>query len=187
MGLAHGQDSSANPNLLDEGGAARARQMQQLLSMRMVELFTSLRRSTLLNQRRMFKLSEIEWRVMTQVGKGVPLSLNDLAERLVRDRGQLSRTVKGMVERGLLTRTRKAGMPDIEIALAPAGEVLRAQMVELAFQRDSFLTSELELADIDVARRVIDLMAVQADILLVEATSDKGSEHNAALFEAAEG
>lgn len=184
MGLAHRQDSSHAPVLPDEDGAARSRQMQQLLTMRMVELFTSLRRSTLLNQRRLFKLSEIEWRVMTQIGKGVPLSLNDLAERLGRDRGQLSRTVKGMVERGLLTRNRKPGMPDIEIALAPAGRDLRAEMVELAFQRDDFLTAGLNPADIDVARRVIDLMSDKADILLADATREKIAE---SLFEAAEG
>lgn len=176
MNFAQRQSSLDNSASLDEDGAVRARKMQQLLSMRMVELFTSLRRSTLLNQRRLFRLSEIEWRVMTQIGKGVPLSLNELAERLVRDRGQLSRTVKGMVERGLLTRNRKAGMPDIEIALAPAGQKLRAQMVELAFQRDSFLTAQLDPADIDVARRVIDLMTAQADILLDEATRAKIAE-----------
>jgi DNA-binding MarR family transcriptional regulator len=167
------------PAAPDAGSPARAIQMHQLLTMRMVELFTSMRRSTILNQRRLFQLSEIEWRIMTQVGRGEPLSLNGLAERLVRDRGQLSRTVKGMVARGLLTRNRKPGMPDIEIGLAPQGQALRAKMVELAFQRDSFLTVGLDPADVEVARRVIDLMAIQADILLDKATQAKAADHGA--------
>lgn len=169
-------NTTASPPLTDAESRARASQMHQLLTMRMVELFTSLRRSTILNQRRLFQLSEIEWRIMTQVGRGEPLSLNGLAERLVRDRGQLSRTVKGMVARGLLTRNRKPGMPDIEIGLAPAGQALRAQMVELAFQRDTFLSAGLDPADVEVARRVIDLMAVRADVLLDEATREKAAE-----------
>lgn len=167
--------------------AARASLVQQLLSMRMVELFTSLRRSTILTQRRMFNLSEIEWRIMTQVGRGAAPSLNTLAERLVQDRGQLSRAVKGMVERGLLTRSRKPGGPDIEIDLAPQGKALRAQMVELAFQRDGFLTAGLDPTDVAVVRRVIESMMAQADILLSEATRERAAEHCDAPLEHADG
>lgn len=159
------------------GDGSRASEMHQLLSMRMVEMFTVMRRSTILNQRRLFQLSEIEWRIMTQVGRGEPLSLNGLAERLVRDRGQLSRTVKGMVARGLLTRNRKPGMPDIEIGLAPQGEALRAQMVELAFQRDEFLTAGLDPADVEVVRRVVDVMSERVEILLEEVTQKTAAEH----------
>jgi hypothetical protein len=70
-----------------------------LVSMRMVILFTLMRRSTLISQRHLFGLSEIEWRIMTQLDEGISLSLNGLAQVLAQDRGQLSRAVKSMVAR----------------------------------------------------------------------------------------
>lgn len=159
----------------DEPGAmaylrsGRDSKLGGLVSMRMVVLFTLMRRSTLISQRHLFGLSEIEWRIMTQVGNGIPLSLNGLAQVLVQDRGQLSRAVKGMVERGLLTRTRKPGGPEIEIGLAPAGRELRQKMEERVLQRDEFLTRGLDPGDVEATRRVIEHMIERADLLLQEA------------------
>ena len=164
-----------NAMIQDEPGAmaslrrSRDSRLGGLVSMRMVILFTLMRRSTLISQRHLFGLSEIEWRIMTQVGNGISLSLNGLAQVLVQDRGQLSRAVKGMVERGLLTRTRKPGGPEIEISLAPAGRELREKMEERVLQRDEFLTSGLDAADLAATRRVIEHMIERADLLLQEA------------------
>lgn len=143
-----------------------------LVSMRMVILFTLMRRSTILTQRRDFDLSEIEWRIMTTVNEETLLSLNGMADLLVQDRGQLSRAVKAMVERGLLTRSRKPGGPEIEIALAPAGKALRARMTQRAKERDAFLTEGIDEADLDVVRRVIEKMIGRADILLERAMAE---------------
>lgn len=140
-----------------------------LVSMRMVILFTLMRRSTILTQRRDFNLSEIEWRIMTSVSEETTLSLNGMADLLVQDRGQLSRAVKAMAERGLLTRCRKPGGPEIEIALAPAGKALRARMSQRAKERDAFLTEGIDPADLDVVRRVIEQMISRADLLLEKA------------------
>jgi DNA-binding MarR family transcriptional regulator len=140
-----------------------------LVSMRMVILFTLMRRSTLISQRHLFGLSEIEWRIMTQLDVGISLSLNGLAQVLAQDRGQLSRAVKSMVERGFLTRTRKPGGPEIEIGLAPAGLQLREKMEQRVLERDAFLTHGIDPADIEALRRVIDQMIERADLLLQDA------------------
>src|SRR5690606_3178632 len=95
-----------------------------LVTMRMIRLFVLLRRAGTLAQRRRFGLSEIEWRIMTQLGDAAPLSLNGLAERMTQDRGQLSRAVKAMVGRGLVTRERKPGGPEVEIGLSDVGRAL---------------------------------------------------------------
>lgn len=142
-----------------------------LVSMRLVILNTLMRRSMIIAQRRLFGLSEIEWRIMTQVSEGVSLSLNGLAEVLVQDRGQLSRAVKGMVERGLLTRSRKPGGPEIEIALAQAGLELRARMNERARERDAFLTAGIPEADLAVVRRVVETMICRAEDMLDQANA----------------
>jgi DNA-binding MarR family transcriptional regulator len=153
----------------------RSGPLAALLSMRMVVLFSIMRRSTIYNQRRLFDLTEIEWRIMSQMHEHAPLSLNGLAELLMQDRGQLSRAVKNLVERGLMTRRRKPGGPGIEIGLAEGGKVLQARMVELAIQRDEFLTEGIAPDDLAAARRVIEQMITRAEVLAEQAlAADNG-------------
>lgn len=152
--------------------------LARLVSMRMVVLFNLMRRSTILTQRRDFNLSEIEWRIMTlmgQQGEQVPLSLNGLASLLVQDRGQVSRAVKAMVERGLLTRARKPGGPEIEIGLAEEGKAVHARMVERAIERDKILTDGMDPDDIEVVRRVVEEMILRAEILMEDALDEGAS------------
>lgn len=140
----------------------------ELVTMRMIGFFNILRRSGILTSRRQFDLSEIEWRIMTQVGRHAPLTLNRLSELTLHDRGQLSRAVKGMVERGLLTRARKQGGPEVEIGLSGKGRTLYERMVKRAIERDRRLTGEISQEDMETLRRIIDLMQVKAEELLEE-------------------
>ena len=139
-----------------------------LVSMRMIRLFVVLRRSGILAQRRQFGLSETEWRIMTQLGENAPLSLNGLAEAMVQDRGQLSRAVKAMVERGLLTRERKPGGPEIEIDLSGEGRKVYDQMVDWVHVRDRLLTRDIPAEDAAVVWRVLGTMREQAQAMLEE-------------------
>lgn len=137
-----------------------------LVTMRMIILFGLMRRSGAITQRHQFNLSETEWRIMAQVGEFAPLSLNGLAELLLLDRGQLSRTVKGMVERGLLSRERKPGGPEIEIDLTKEGRELHARMVERAVERDRVLVEGIPEKDLQTFRRVIDTMIARAEAIM---------------------
>ncbi|MXP41122.1 MarR family transcriptional regulator [Altererythrobacter soli] len=137
----------------------------------MITFFGMLRRSGILAQRRQFGLSEIEWRIMTQVGEYGPLSLNGLSELTLQDRGQLSRAVKGMVGRGLLKRERKPGGPEIEIELSAEGRALYGHMVERAIERDRRLTSGLSQEEIQMLWRITDRMIDKAEELMDEERS----------------
>jgi DNA-binding MarR family transcriptional regulator len=139
-----------------------------LVSMRMIRLFVMLRKSGILAQRRQFDLSETEWRIMTQLGEAAPLSLNGLADAMLQDRGQLSRAVKAMVERGLLTRDRKPGGPEIEIDLSGRGRAIYAQMVEWVYERDRELTDGIPQADLATVFRVLSEMMARAQTILDE-------------------
>ncbi|GAA0281578.1 MarR family winged helix-turn-helix transcriptional regulator [Alteraurantiacibacter aestuarii] len=139
-----------------------------LVSIRMVILFNLLRRGSLIGQKRNFDLSEVQWRIMSNLGQHAPLSLNGLAELLILDCGQLSRAVKGMVERGLLTRTRKPGGPEIEIDMTDKGRELYGRMVERAVSRDARLLKGIDPADIAVVSRVISHMIAEAETILEE-------------------
>jgi len=144
----------------------RSGPLSDLVSMRIVVLFGLLRRSQARTLRQLFGLSETEWRIVTQLGPFAPLSLNGLAELLTLDRGQLSRAVKGMVERGLVTRVNKPGGPEIELALSGEGEKLFEQLVERAFERDSALTADIDQDDLCTAKRVLEQMIVHAEKLI---------------------
>lgn len=134
--------------------------------MRMIILFGVMRRSGAITQRHQFNLSETEWRIMAQVGEFAPLSLNGLAELLLLDRGQLSRTVKGMVARGLLSRERKPGGPEIEIDLTREGRELHSRMVDRAVERDRILIEGIPEDDLNTLRRVIDTMIARAEAMM---------------------
>lgn len=152
-----------------EAGANTApRAIYGLVSMRMIRLWVMLRKSGILAQRRQFGLSETEWRIMTQLGDSAPLSLNGLADAMLQDRGQLSRAVKSMVERGLLTRERKPGGPEIEIDLSERGQAIYGQMVEWVHERDRKLTTGLADDDIATLWRVLSEMMDRAQAMLDE-------------------
>lgn len=157
------------PNTTEQAGEGTAEapgRLGDLLTMRMIAFFSLLRRSGVAAQRRMFDLSEVEWRIMVQLGIKSPVSLNTLAEKTLQDRGQLSRTVKGLVERGLLTRERRPGGPTVDICLSPAGRELHAGMVARAFERDRRLTQDLTAADRAALRGIIEKMIVRAEEML---------------------
>ena len=137
-----------------------------LVSMRMIRLFVLLRKSGILAQRRQFGLSETEWRIMTQLGESAPMSLNGLADAMLQDRGQLSRAVKSMVERGLLTRERKPGGPEIEIDLSAEGRTIYARMVEWVHERDRTLIAGSPPDDVAVVWRVLRAMMDRAQGML---------------------
>lgn len=139
-----------------------------LVSMRMIRLFVMLRKSGILAQRRLFGLSETEWRIMTQLGDTAPLSLNGLADAMLQDRGQLSRAVKSMVERGLLTRERKPGGPEVEIELSGEGRTIYGQMIDWVRERDRALTDHIAREDVAEVYRVLGEMMERAQAMLEE-------------------
>ncbi len=142
--------------------------LAELVTMRLIGLFSLMRRGGGLAQRRQFGLSELDWRIMTQVGQFAPLSLSELADFNLQDRGQMSRAVKAMVARGLLSRERKPGGPEIEIRLTEQGRELFSRMVERAIERDRRLTSGMSAEDVATLRRLTDMMIEQAEAIMAE-------------------
>lgn len=137
-----------------------------LFTIRLITLLDLLRRSATLANRREFSLTDIEWRIMGQVGEHAPLSLNDLAELMRLDRGQLSRAVKAMVERGLVSSRRRPGGPAIVITLTEEGEGLYVRMMSLAVKRNQFLIGDIPPDEIDRVSEVIEAVTRKAQALL---------------------
>lgn len=159
---------SLNQSSDEKPGEASGRRepMRSLLTIRIIGLLDLLRRSGALANRREFALTGIEWRIMAQVGEHAPLSLNKLAELLGLDRGQLSRAVKAMVERGLLDRKRTPGGPAIVISLTEEGKALQSRMVDLAVARNQFLVGNIPNEEIEQFARLLDVVTRNAQLLL---------------------
>ena len=149
-----------------ESGGRGPAPYRLLFTSRIIALLDLLRRRGAMAHKREFDLSELEWRIMVQVGDHAPLSLNGLAELLTQDPGQLSRAVKAMVGRGLLTRERQRGSPAIQIGLSEEGRRVHAAMVDLAIRSESMLLSGIAQQDIDTVAKVLDVLVEKAGDLL---------------------
>ena len=157
-----------------------ARPLKGLLTTRIIGLLDLLRRSGTLANRREFGLSGIEWRIMVQVGDHAPLSLNDLAELLSLDRGQLSRAVKAMAGRGLIDSRRRPGGPAIVITLTDAGRALYARMIDLTIARNQFLVGDIPEQDIENVAAVLDAVMRKAQLLLERERAASGQQSSEA-------
>jgi len=168
------------PNENVDNAVSPAAPMRGVFTFRIIGLLDLLRRSGTLAHRRTFDLSGIEWRIMSQVGDHAPLSLNDLADLLNLDRGQVSRAVKAMKERGLLSSRRRPGGPAIDITLSHEGKTLHQRMVALAVERNEFLVGDIPDDEIARVSEVLDRVKQKAQILLDQeraagsAESDEG-------------
>ncbi len=160
-------DAVAHDNAVADIQATRRQGPQRgLFTSRILSLLDVLRRSGTLAHRREFGLSGIEWRIMVQVGEHAPLSLNDLAELLSLDRGQLSRAVKAMVARGLLDRKRKPGGPAIVITHTAEGGALYDRMLALLIERNKFLMGDIPPEEVEHIVRRLDEIHGRATTLL---------------------
>lgn len=149
--------------------------MRRLLTIRIVSLLDLLRRSGALANRREFGLSDVEWRIMAQVGEHQPLSLNGLSDLSSLDRGQLSRAVTTMVQRGLLDRRRKPGGPAVAITLTEEGTALYGRMIDLAAARNTFLVGDLPIEEVERLSGVLVRLRERAVILLERERSHGGN------------
>jgi DNA-binding MarR family transcriptional regulator len=160
---------------------AQAGKPGRLLSARLIMLVTLIRRTAALTYRRELGLSEVDWRILSQVGEFAPLSLNELADVIGLDRGQLSRGVTRLVQAGLLTRTARRGGPGILIGLTPTGEGIFIHLMELAHRRNAAFTDGVSAGDLKIFSAVLTRMTENARTLLAaEQDASKERERGAA-------
>ncbi len=116
--------------------------------------------------RNAFGLTLNEWRVMGLVAAHAPLGLLELADRVLMDKGQLSRTVQALVTRGeVVSRVCPLDARRVELTLTAKGTVRHAQLLAFARDRNEEVLACLSLAD---ARQFIALL-------------DRLLDHNASL------
>ncbi len=102
-------------------------------------------------------LSLVEWRLIQTLRMFKNASLTEIADHVQMDKGQLSRKIKSMVEKGLLSaNTDKHDQRVQHLALTPKAEQLSAQIMPFMEARQQRLLADVSPEDLEVFYRVVD-------------------------------
>lgn len=104
-------------------------------------------RSGSLTFKRLTGLSNFEAWVLNEVSMTPPIEWNDLVGKLDRDHSQAGRTVKGLMERGLILRAGKPGRRHGRFSPSETGQELYDVIQEASRQRSTFLLAPLSASD----------------------------------------
>lgn len=141
---------------------------RELTSIKMLRLVETIHRSAQLAFTRVSGLSDFQWRVIARVNEVSPLSINQLSDMLQRDVGQVSRTVKGMVEAGLLHRATRKGGPGVLITPTQAGRAVYGPVKRLARKRNQLFLSGLSTEEVGTFEHFLGVVTRNAKILLAQ-------------------
>lgn len=146
-----------------------------LLSNKILTLATLLRRSASVVYSRELGLSQSEWRIVAIVGDEAPLSLGRLVEILGLDKGQLSRGVTSLVDRGILARLPgKGDNREIRIDLTRHGGEIFACLMALALARNRELVADLNRAEQAALFNALNQLVENAKAILARSQASMG-------------
>ncbi|HVV93048.1 MAG TPA: MarR family transcriptional regulator [Hyphomicrobiales bacterium] len=113
----------------------------------LMSLAAAIRRAAAAVYRREFGLGQNEWRIIGVLGFEGALSNNEIAERIALDKGQLSREVTRLVERGLVVRQRVRRSS--QIRLTEEGRAVYRRLMTIANRRNRRLLADFAEEDRD--------------------------------------
>ena len=91
-----------------------------------------------------FGLRLNEWRVLGLINAARPIKFRDISERLLMDKGQLSRIVKSLAGRGYITSYVAQGdARSIELSITETGRELHGRMFPFAKSRNNVVVEVL--------------------------------------------
>jgi DNA-binding MarR family transcriptional regulator len=123
---------------------AAPRIITDLLSSRLHNLAGLSAASASLRVQRKFGLTLLEWRSIGMLGAHAPLSLKELARRAALDKSYASRTVSGLIERGLIVSERSdTDARAVLLSLTKTGDALYRKVIVDANARNERLLSPL--------------------------------------------
>ncbi|MBZ6228013.1 MarR family transcriptional regulator [Streptomyces olivaceus] len=132
--------------------------ISELLSYRLSRTSSALSRSAALRYRREFDVSLGEWRTIALIAADPTLTLNRLARRAGLDKAQMSRVVRGLVERDLVRRTEGSGRTR-QLALTEAGVALYRGLIAAANERDAAFAAALSPEESGALERALEKLA----------------------------
>ncbi len=148
-----------------------------LLSRRVLILANALRRAAGLRYRRLLDLRQNEGSIVAELGARSPRTLNDIAASLNLDKGQMSRSVATLVERGVvLRRPNPQDSREVLLQFSAKGRTYYAKLLAAGRDANSHLLSSFSTAEREV-------LAAQVETLLLRASELLQAERAAATFD----
>lgn len=119
------------------GWNAQPLTIQDLLSYKVIAVANAMSAGSAMRLRREFDISLGEWRVLGLIASSASHSLNGLARAANLDKGQMSRVISTLVERGLVTRQTpaKKGLT-VHLTLTLRGKRLYDRLIDIAGERN---------------------------------------------------
>ena len=117
------------------------------------ETAVRLRNSTL---QETFKMTEIQYRLIAHLGEHRSVSMTKLANLVNRDVAQVSRTVRGLVENGLVRTSRAPGAPCMAIELTTHGQHRYWHMDQVGAKLDVEIRALMSEKQLDDAANAIE-------------------------------
>lgn len=77
--------------------------LDQMMTYRLSRVYAQLNAQAARILKESSGLSQVQWRVLVMIDSFGAITANQIVRQLLMDKGQLSRTIKGMVESGLIT------------------------------------------------------------------------------------
>ncbi|MEO1494706.1 MAG: MarR family winged helix-turn-helix transcriptional regulator [Pseudomonadota bacterium] len=140
------------------------RELTQFLSYRVVRLHHALNAQAVSVLERVAGITLPQWRVIAMVGSGAAQSSRDIARKSIIDPALISRTVKGLEDRELLTTARENNdRRVIGLALTPKGRDIYARTLPHMQARQDSLIDALDPSEQDAIFRIFDKLEMAAD------------------------
>jgi DNA-binding MarR family transcriptional regulator len=146
-----------------------------LISYRLSRISNSLSRSAGLAYRRSVDVSLGEWRTLSLLGENGSLTLNRLARRAALDKAQMSRVVKGLVDRGLVERTQGVGRSTV-LTLSAEGEEAYLQLITIANERDRRIRRHLGVREQEQFIRALETLTALTRVIEEEELAHQAEE-----------
>ena len=161
-------------SIADAAAPQGARHFKELVSFRLNMLANTWSRLAAEANERDFSLDPREWRIVGMLGAYAPMSLQGLAREVNVDKSQASRTVSGLIERGLLQRESDASDGrGVQLSLTRAGMQVYRKVFPRAVKRNQELLSVLSDAERAVLDRALDLLTDHAHATLAKARAEE--------------
>lgn len=111
-----------------------------------------------------FGLTIWEWRVIAVLGEGASLTAQAVCEATAMDKVSVSRAIRALDERGLITRIRNArDKRASDVSLTPEGQAIYAEIAPLALEYEQKLLAAFTAEERNQLMTLLDKLEAQLD------------------------
>jgi len=149
--------------------SSQAPDLSRLLTYNLSLLANMLSRGAAARYSREFGVTLMEWRVIGSLALEAPMSLQQISHRFDLDKGQSSRTVAGLLARGLVHRAVNGDdRRSVSLTLTPAGWRLYRRIVQSARARSDRLLGCLGTGERKAFERIFGKLMTEARVIYAE-------------------